>query len=99
MTRRYFYHIFPKALEKVLKKLYIIDAKVSRMPQIQVQVSSRFLPKINALNNLGVGRTANQISKVTGLSREFESKNPYELHPICLLSKQRQGRMKVFKSL
>ena len=87
------------AFEKVLKRLDIIDAKVSGMPQVQVQVSSRFLPTINALTNLGGGGTASQVSRVTGRSRVFESKNLNELHAIGLHSKQGQGRMKVFKSL
>jgi hypothetical protein len=97
VTRRYFYHIFPKALEKVLKRLDVIDPKVSRRPQ--VQVSSRVLPTINALNNLIGGRIASHVSKVTGLARAFESKNLNELRATCLLSKQGQGRVKIFKSL
>jgi hypothetical protein len=86
------------AFEKVLKRLEVIDAKISRMPQVQVQVSSRFLPTINALNSLGEG-TASQVSRVTGRSRAFESKNLNELYTIGLLSKHRQGRTKVFRSI
>ncbi|PVX27344.1 MAG: hypothetical protein CW716_02805 [Candidatus Bathyarchaeum sp.] len=85
------------ALEKVLKQLEVIDAKLSGMPQVQVQVSSRFLPTLNALTNLGCG-TASQVSRVTGRSRAFESKNLNELYVIGLLEKEVQGRMKIFKN-
>ncbi|MCW4009073.1 MAG: hypothetical protein NWF05_00425 [Candidatus Bathyarchaeota archaeon] len=85
------------AFEKVLKRLDVIDAKVSGMPQVQVQVSSRFLPTVTALSSLGSG-TASQVSRVTGRSRAFESKNLNDLHSMGLLSKQGQGRMKIFSS-
>lgn len=75
------------AFEKVLKRLDVIDAKVSGLPQVQVEVSSRLLPTITALSNLGAG-TASQVSRVTGRSRAFESKNLNELHTIGVLSKQ-----------
>ncbi len=83
------------AFEKVLKRLEVIDAKVSGMPQVQVQVSSRFLPTINALTNLG-SATASQVCKVTGRSRAFESKNLNDLHAMGLVSKHCEGRMKIF---
>jgi predicted transcriptional regulator len=84
------------AFDKVLKQLEVIDAKVSGLPQVQVQVSNRFLPTMNALSALGCG-TATQVSKVTGRSRAFESKNLNELHAMGLLKKRRQGRMKIFE--
>ncbi len=86
------------AFEKVLKQLEVIDAKVSGFPQVQVQVSSRFLPTINAISVLGCG-TATQVSKITGRSRAFESKNLNELHAMGLLKKRGQGRMKIFESI
>ncbi len=83
------------ALEKILKRLDIIDAKVSGMPQVQVQVSSRFTPTLTALANLGSG-TATQVSQVTGKSRACESKILNELSAMGLVSRQKQGRLKIF---
>ncbi len=83
------------ALDRILKRLEVIDAKVSGMPQVQVQVSSRFTPTIAALSNLG-GGTASQVSGVTGKSRACESKILNELAAMGLVSRQRQGRLKIF---
>ena len=83
------------ALEKILKRLEVIDAKVSGMPQVQVQVSSRFTPTLNALSTLG-GGTASQVSSVTGKSRACESKILNELFSMGLVSRQKQGRMRIF---
>jgi hypothetical protein len=74
------------ALEKILKRLDVIDAKVSGMPQIQVQVSSRFTPTLTALSNLG-GGTATQVSQVTGKSRACESKILNELSAMGVVSR------------
>ena len=84
------------ALAKLFRKLEVIEAKVSSMPQVQVQVSSRFLPTVNALQTLG-SATATQISQVTGRCRAFESKNLNELFALGLVKKTVQGRMKVFE--
>lgn len=67
------------ALEKVLKRLEVIDAKVSGLPQVQVQFSSRFTPTMAALSSLG-GGPASQVGRVTGKSRAFESKLLNELY-------------------
>jgi hypothetical protein len=83
------------ALEKILKKLEVIDAKVNGLPQVQVQVSNRFLPTFMALTNLGSG-TASQLSQVTGRTRAFESKNLNEMHSMGLLDKKRNGKSQVF---
>ena len=82
-------------LEKVLKRLEAIDAKVSEMPNVQVQFSSTFLPTFNALKKLGPA-CATQVSRVTGRSRAFESKQLNELRAMGVISKQAQGRTKVF---
>jgi hypothetical protein len=82
-------------LEKVLKRLEVIDAKVSGMPSVQVQFSSTFLPTVNALTALG-SASATQVSRVTGRSRAFESKQLNELKAMGIVSKQAQGRTKVF---
>ncbi len=83
------------ALDRILKRLEVIDAKVSGMPQVQVQVSSRFTPTLSALSNLG-GGTASQVSRVTGKSRACESKILNELSAMGLVNRQRQGRMRIF---
>jgi predicted transcriptional regulator len=83
------------ALEKLFKRLDTIDAKLSVMPQVRLQVSSRFLPTINALISLG-SATATEVSKVTGRSRAFESKNLNELYAMGLISKHGEGRFKIF---
>jgi hypothetical protein len=82
-------------LEKILQKLEALDAKVSGIPQVQVQVSGTLLPTINALTNLGSG-TASLVSQVTGKARAVESKRLNELYSMGLLNKQKQGRMIVF---
>jgi hypothetical protein len=62
---------------------------------VQVQVSSRYLPTLNALKGLGSG-SATEVSKVTGKSRAFESKNLNELFGRGFLCKQLKGRRKIF---
>ena len=83
------------ALEKILRKLEAIDAKVNGLPQVQVQVSNRFLPTFTALTKLGSG-TASQLSLVTGRTRAFESKNLNEMRSMGLLDKKRNGKSQVF---
>jgi hypothetical protein len=83
-------------LEKLLKRLEGLDAKVSQMPQIQIQVSSRLLPTLLALEKMEFG-TATQVSVVTQRCRAFESKNLNELHMLGVISKERSGHKRVFK--
>jgi hypothetical protein len=73
----------------------IIDAKVSQLPHIQIQMSGRLLPTLIALKKIGSG-TASQISRITQRSRAFESKNLNELCAMGVLSKESQGHMKIF---
>lgn len=84
------------ALAKMLKQIERIDAKVSQMPQVQIQVSSRLLPTLVALQKIGSG-TATQISQITSRCRAFESKNLNELHMMGAIAKQTRGRAKIFK--
>jgi PAS domain S-box-containing protein len=88
---------FSTAFQNVIKRLDLLDAKMSEVPQIHVQVSHRLLPTLTALTNLGSG-TATQISKMTGRARAFESKNLNELHLMGILTKHSQGREQIFKS-
>ena len=83
--------------EKVLKKLDVINAKVSAMPQVQVQVTSKFLPTINALAKLGKPASASTVAQVTGRNRAVESSLLNELAGRGVLTKQRQGRMCLFE--
>jgi len=83
------------ALEKILKKLEVLDAKVSGMPQVSVQVSGRLNPTHTALLNLG-GGTATQVSQVTGKSRAHESKILNELFAMGLVGRHREGQMQIF---
>jgi hypothetical protein len=85
------------ALEKIIAKLDVIDAKVSMAPQIQVEVSSRFLPTLIALKKLGSQATATQVSQVTGRARANESDNLNQLHRMGLLMKEKDGRKKLFR--
>ena len=84
------------AFEKVFKELAVIKALVSDMPQVQVQVSSRLLPTINALIKLGGSGTASLVCKITGRSRASESANLNDLVGRGLLLKSSVGRSKVF---
>jgi hypothetical protein len=84
-------------LEKILHKLEAIDTKINSLPQIQVQVSNRFLLTYLALTKLGSG-TASQLSSITGRARALESKNLNEMYSMGLLEKKRQGKTQVFTS-
>lgn len=83
-------------LAKLLKELESLNAKVSAMPQIQIQVSSRLLPTLLALQKLE-GGTATQVSAVTGRCRAFESKNLNDLHLLGVVSKEQQGHERIFR--
>jgi DNA-binding transcriptional ArsR family regulator len=87
---------FRAGFEKILRKLDIIDAKVSAMPQVQVQVSSKFLATLNALGKLGRAATASEIAQVTGRHRAVESALLNELVGRGLLTKEKRGRKRVF---
>ena len=82
--------------EKTLKKLDVIDAKVSEMPQVQVQVTSKFLPTLNALVKLGKPASASTVAEVTGRHRAAESAFLNELTGRGLLKKQKQSRTCLF---
>lgn len=82
-------------MERILRKLEAIEAKVNGLPQVQIQVSSRFLPTFVALTKLGCG-TASQICQITGKARAFESKNLNEMHAMGLLDKKRDGKSQIF---
>ena len=67
------YHVVRVMFEQILRKLEVIDAKVSMLPQVHVQVTSRLLPTIAALKALGGQATASQVAQVTGRARATES--------------------------
>jgi hypothetical protein len=82
--------------DKVLKKLDIIDAKVSAMPHVQVQVSERFLPTIIALSKLGRPALAGEVAAVTGCRRAHESLLLNELVGRGIVAKEQHGRKYYF---
>jgi hypothetical protein len=84
------------AFEKFFRKLDIIDAKVSAVPCVQVQVSSKFLPTLNALAKLGRAASAADVAKVTGRNRAFESALLNELVGRGILAKKRVSRSCLF---
>lgn len=81
---------------KILQKLDIIDAKVTGMPQVQVQVSDRDLPTFNALRRLGRPATAAEVAAITGNRRARESAKLNEFFRRGLLVKEKQGRKQLF---
>jgi hypothetical protein len=83
-------------LAKLLKQVEGIDAKVSQIPQIQIQVSNRLLPTLLALQKIDSG-TATQVSQITNRSRAFESKNLNELSMMGVLVKEKKSHEKIFK--
>lgn len=83
-------------LARLVKELEGLNAKVSAMPAVQVQVSSRLLPSLLALQKLD-GGTATQVSLVTGRCRAFESKNLNDLHLLGVVSKEHQGHERIFR--
>lgn len=88
---------FTLAFEKILHKLEIIDAKVSRMPEVRVSISSKFLPTWIALKKLNGYVTATQVSQITGRHRAVESGILNELWRMGLLDKRKQGHARIFK--
>jgi hypothetical protein len=83
--------------EKVLQRLEVIEAKVSSMPQVQVQVTSKFQPTINALAKLGKPASASTVSQITGRHRAAESAFLNELAGRGVVTKQKQSRTCLFK--
>ncbi len=75
-------------LEKILKELAAIKALVTNIPQVQVEVSNRYLATINALRKLGGFGTATAVSKVTGHMRAYESENLNQLLRQGILTKE-----------
>lgn len=84
-------------LAKLVKELEGLNAKVSQMPQVKIQVSNRLLPTLMALQKMEAA-TATQVSAVTQRCRAFESKNLNDLCMMGLVSKERQGHNQVFRS-
>lgn len=84
------------AFDKVLAKLDVIDAKVSAMPNVQVQVSCKFLPTLNALGKLGRPATSGEVAEVTGRHRATECQVLNELAGRGIVAKQRVGRRILF---
>jgi hypothetical protein len=74
-----------------------LNAKVSQMPQVRIQVSSRLLPTMIALQKIESG-TATQVSVITQRCRAFESKNLNELQMMGIVTKQRRGREQIFRT-
>ncbi len=82
---------------KILEQLRIIDAKVSVMPQVQVQVSSKYLRTFSALAKLGKSATATEVAAVTGCARAHESMILNELVGRGILTKEKQGHKQIFR--
>lgn len=82
-------------LAKLVRDIEDLNAKVSQMPQVQIQVSGRLLPTLVTLQKLESG-TATQVSAVTRRCRAFESKNLNELYMLGAVSKERRGHERVF---
>jgi hypothetical protein len=82
-------------LAQLVKQVEGINAKLSQMPQIQIQVSNRLLPTLVVMQKIESG-TATQVSLVTQRCRAFESKNLNELCMLGVLSKHIKGHQRVF---
>lgn len=82
-------------LAKLVKEVEGLNAKVSQMPNVQIQVSTRLLPTLLALQKIESG-TATQVSLITQRCRAFESKNLNELHLLGMVSKQAKGHERIF---
>jgi len=84
-------------LAKLVKQVECIDAKISQMPQVQIQVSSRLLPTLLALQKIESG-TATEVSRITQRCRAFESKNLNELCLLGVVAKHKKGHERVFEA-
>jgi len=83
-------------LDKIFRKLDIIDAKVSVMPQVQISVNNRYLPTLNALHKLGGCGYATQVAEVTGRARAHESSNLNTLAQMGVVERKRLGKTVFF---
>ncbi len=83
-------------LTKLIREVEGLNAKVSQMPQVQIQVSTRLLPTLLALQKIESG-TATQVSLITQRCRAFESKNLNELHLLGVISKESKGHERIFE--
>ena len=72
---------------KVLEKLDVIDAKVSTLPRVQVQLSGKLSPTLSALQMLHGSGTATEVSRITGQSRAAVSSCLNELVRLNMASK------------
>jgi hypothetical protein len=84
-------------LAKIVRQMEGLNARVSQMPQVNIQVSGRLLPTMTVLQKLQSG-TATQVSLVTQRCRAFESKNLNELCMMGIVTKQRRGREQFFSA-
>ncbi|MEM2107853.1 MAG: hypothetical protein QXL10_01015 [Candidatus Bathyarchaeia archaeon] len=83
--------------ERVLRKLDVIDAKVSALPQVQVFLHVRTLATVMALIRLGGSASASEVAAVTGRHRATESAVLNELVRCGVAVKEKRGRAKVFR--
>lgn len=81
---------------KVLEKLDVINAKVSGMPQVQVQLTSRYLLLIQALQSFGRPVSAGEVAMYVGMSRAYVSMRLNDLVDRGLVVKHQEERKKVF---
>jgi hypothetical protein len=86
-----------KKFEQIKSELGVIGAEVSAMPQVQAQVSSRFLPMLNVLGKLGRSAAAAEVAAITGCSRAHESMFLNELVGRGISAKEKQGRKRLFR--
>ena len=84
------------ALDKIISKLDVIDAKVSTMPQVEVQVTDRLVVTLNALRRLNRSASASEVAAITGKARAHESMNLNDLVGRGILTKHREGRKQLF---
>lgn len=83
-------------LTRILQKLDIVNAKVSAMPQVQVQVNNRFLATLNALRRIDRPATSGEVAAITGCARAYESMILNELVGRGIVAKEKQGRKRLF---
>jgi hypothetical protein len=83
-------------LQRILQKLDVIDAKVSRLPHVQVKTTDKLLSSLVAVRNIGRPASAAEVSMTTGKARAIESSYLNQLCRMGLLEKRRIGRKVVF---
>lgn len=84
------------AFEKILRRLDVLEAKLSKLPVVQLTCNDKLALTLWALKRLGGEATASQVSGYTGRARAVESHYLTLLCGFGVAAKRRVGRLVVY---